>query len=116
MRDLHLRHTLTALSRDASEVFTDLVADGQEIPYEIGEAGDGFAFCHYQPLTARFVRDNATELRELESFHEAVETMRRADVAGSYLEEAGIAFDRSNGRLTVSDPSSNRIVLTVARN
>ncbi|MCB0875456.1 MAG: hypothetical protein R2718_01235 [Solirubrobacterales bacterium] len=91
MRDLHLRHTLTALSRDASEVFTDLVADGQEIPYEIGEAGDGFAFCHYQPLTARFVRDNATELRELESFHEAVETMRRADVAGSYLEEAGIA-------------------------
>ncbi len=91
MRDLHLRHTLTALARDASEVFTDLVEGGQEIPYEIGEAGDGFAFCHYQPLTARFVRDNATELRDLESFHEATEQMRRADVAGPYLEEAGIA-------------------------
>jgi hypothetical protein len=91
VRDLHLRHTLTALARDASEVFTDLVEGGQEIPYEIGEAGDGFAFCHYQPLTARFVRDNATELRELESFHEATETMRRSDGAGAYLEEAGIA-------------------------
>lgn len=91
MRDLHLRHTLTALARDASEVFTDLVEGGQEIPYEIGDAGDGFSFCHYQPLTARFVRDNATELRELESFREATETMRRADVGGPYLEEAGIA-------------------------
>jgi len=57
VRDLHLRHTLTALARDASEVFSDLVDGGQEIPYEIGEAGDDFAFCHYQPLTARFVRD-----------------------------------------------------------
>ena len=91
VRDLHLRHTLTALARDASEVFDDLVEGGQEIPYEIGEAGDDFTFCHYQPLTARFVRDNATELRELESFHEAAETMRRTDIAGPYLEEAGIA-------------------------
>ena len=91
VRDLHLRHTLTVLARDASEVFADLVEGGQEIPYEIGEAGDGFAFCHYQPLTARFIRDNAGELRELESFREANETMRRNDLAGPYLEEAGIA-------------------------
>lgn len=91
MRDLHLRHTLTKLSRDASEVLTGLVEGGQEIQYEIGEAGDGFAFCHYQPLTARYVRDNAADLRELPSFVEAVETMRRSDVAGPYLEEAGIA-------------------------
>ena len=60
MRDLHLRHTLTGLARDASEVFGDLVDGGQEIPYEIGEAEEGFAFCQYQPLTARFVRDNAS--------------------------------------------------------
>ena len=90
MRDLHLRHTLTKLSRDASEVLTGLIEGGQEIQYEIGEAGEGFAFCHYQPLTARYVRDNAAELRELPSFVEAVETMRRSDVAGPYLEEAGI--------------------------
>lgn len=90
MRDLHLRHTLTTLCRDASEVLTGLVDGGQEIQYEIGEPGDGFAFCHYQPLTARYVRDNAASLRELPSFAEAVETMRRADVAGPYLEEAGI--------------------------
>jgi hypothetical protein len=91
VRDLHLRHTLTTLARDASGVFSDLVEAGQEVPYEIGEAGDGFAFCQYQPLTARFVRDNATELRELESYREATATMRKADLAGPYLEEAGIS-------------------------
>lgn len=90
MRDLHLRHILTKLSRDASEALTGLVEGGQEIQYEIGEAGEGFAFCQYQPLTARYVRDNAATLRELPSFAEAVETMRRAEIAGSYLEEAGI--------------------------
>jgi len=91
VRDLHLRHTLTGLARDASGVFSDLVEGGQEIPYEIGAAGDGFAFCQYQPLTARFVRDNATELRELDSFHEAIDTMRKSDLAGPYLENAGIS-------------------------
>lgn len=90
MRDLHLRHTLTTLARDASAVFSDLVEAGQDIPYEIGEPGESFAFCQYRPLTARFVRDNATELRELESFREATETMRRSELAGAYLEEAGI--------------------------
>jgi hypothetical protein len=91
VRDLHLRHTLTSLARDASEVLTGLVDGGQEIPYEIGEPGEGFAFCQYQPLTARYVRDNATELRDLPSFREATETMRRSEIAGAYLEEAGIA-------------------------
>ena len=91
MRDLHLRHTLKQLARDASEVLTDLVAAGQEIPYEIGEPGDGFAFCQYQPLTARFVRDNATELRALPSFREAREAMDAAELAGPYLQDAGIA-------------------------
>lgn len=90
MRDLHLRHTLTSLAGDASEVLSGLVDAGQEIPYEIGEPGEGFAFCQYQPLTARFVRDNATEIRNLPSFREATETMRRSEVAGAYLEEAGI--------------------------
>jgi hypothetical protein len=90
VRDLHLRHTLTSLARDASEVLSGLVAAGQEIPYEIGEPGEGFAFCQYQPLTARFVRDNATELRELPSFLEATERMSQGELAGPYLEEAGI--------------------------
>jgi hypothetical protein len=105
VRDLHLRHTLTGLARDASGVFGDLVEGGQEIPYEIGEAEEGFAFCQYQPLTARFVRDNATELRELESFREATETMRRSEIAGTYLQEAGIsapadASERANLAVT----------------
>lgn len=91
MRDLHLRHTLTTLARDASEVLTDLVEAGQEIPYEIAEGGDDFAFAQYTPLTARFVRDNATELRDLATFREASETMRRTEVAGAYLDEAGIS-------------------------
>jgi hypothetical protein len=105
VRDLHLRHTLTALARDASAVFAGIVSDGQEIPYEIAEPGSGFAFCQYQPLTAKFVRDNAAELRELESFREATETMRRCEVAATYLEEAGIAppadaFERSTLAVT----------------
>ncbi len=90
MLDLHLRHTLTQLSRDAAGVFTDLLGNGQEIPYEIAEPGDALAFCQYKPLTAKFVRDNATELRELDSFHDAAETMRRSDIAASYLEDAAI--------------------------
>ena len=105
VRDLHLRHTLTSLARDASEVFGDLVEAGQEIPYEIGEPVEGFGFSQYRPLTARFVRDNATELRGLESFREATATMARAEVAGPYLEEAGItpptdAAERSNLAVT----------------
>lgn len=90
MRDLHLRHTLTTLTRDAAGVFTDLVEGGQEIAYEIGEPSEAFAFWQYQPMTARFVRDNAAELRELDSFREATEQMRRSDVAATYLAQAGI--------------------------
>lgn len=90
MLDLHLRHTLKQLARDAAGVFDDLLSDGQEIPYEIAEPGDSRAFCQYQPLTAKFVRDNATELRQLDSFREATETMRRSDIAASYLENAEI--------------------------
>lgn len=97
MRDLHLRHTLTSLARDASEVLSDLVEAGQEIQYEIGDPGESFAFCQYRPLTARFVRDNATELRELPSFREATETMRRSEIAGTYLEEAGITPPADSG-------------------
>ena len=90
MRDLHLRHTLTTLARDASAVFDEIAESGQEIPYEIAESGESSAFCQYRPLTARFVRDNAAELRELESFREATETMRRSDLAATYLSEAAI--------------------------
>jgi hypothetical protein len=90
VRDLHLRHTLTQLTRDAAGVFSDLVSSGQEIAYEIGEPGEAFTFWQYRPMTARFVRDNAVELRELESYREATETMRRSDVAVAYLEGAGI--------------------------
>jgi hypothetical protein len=78
------------LTRDAAEEFTAIVESGQEIPYEVGEPGQGLAFCQYRPLTARFIRDNATELRGLVSFREATETMRRSELAGPYLEDAGI--------------------------
>lgn len=86
-------------------MFSDIVSSGQEIPYEIEEPGDSFAFCHYRPLTAKFVRDNATELRELESFRVATERMRRSELAATYLEEAGIAppadsFERSTLAVT----------------
>lgn len=90
MRDLHLRHTLKQLAKDASAVFAEIVEGGQEIPYEIADPDESSAFCQYRPLSAKFVRDNATELRELETFREATETMRSSDVAATYLQEAGI--------------------------
>lgn len=91
MRDLHLRHTLKILARDASEVFGDLLEAGQEIPYEIGAPSGDFAFSQFQPLTARFVRDNAGSLVGLDSYREAIETMKGSDLAGSYLEDAGLS-------------------------
>jgi len=90
VRDLHLRHTLKLLAREASEKLDELLGDGQEIPYEIVEASDGSAFCQFRPLTARFVKDNAAELRGLESFREALAAMTAADAAGDYLHAAGI--------------------------
>lgn len=90
MRDLVVREALVAMARDSAKCLHGLVAAGEEIPYEVHEPGDGSPLCRYQPLTERFVRDNAGELRRLDSFGAACAALETADIAGSYLEQMGI--------------------------
>ena len=91
MRDLVVREALQTMSEDAAERFRELVAQGDEIPYDVREAGNGSPLPQYIPLTERFVRDHAPNLAELDSFGAACAAIESADLAGPYLEELGIA-------------------------
>ena len=90
MRDLVVREALEAMARDAAKRFRELVAAGEEIPYDVRESGDGSPLPQYTPLTERFVAEHAPLLRELDSFGAACAAIESADLAGGYLEEAGV--------------------------
>ncbi len=79
------------MSRDAAKRFHELLVAGKEIPYVVREPGDGSPLCEYEPQTSRFIRDNAPALRELDSFGAACAALEVANLAGPYLESAGIA-------------------------
>jgi len=79
------------MAREAAERLRSLVEQGEEIPYEVHESGDGSPLCRYEPLTERFVRDHADDLRELDSFGSACAALESADLSASYLEAMGIA-------------------------
>jgi hypothetical protein len=91
VRDLVVREALAAMARDAAKRFRELIAAGEEIPYEVREPGDGSPLCEYEPLTDRFVRDHAAALRDLDSFGAACAALEAADLAGPYLERMGVA-------------------------
>jgi hypothetical protein len=91
MRDLVVREGLEAMARDAAERFRELVAEGEEIPYEVREPGPGSPIIQYEPLTERFVRDHAGALRELDSFGATCAALESAELAGVYLEEMGVS-------------------------
>ena len=90
MRDLVVREGLEAMARDAAERFRELIADGEEMPYEVREPGAGSPIFQYEPLTELFVRDHAGALRELDSFGATCAALEAADLAGAYLEEMGV--------------------------
>jgi hypothetical protein len=90
MRDLVVREGLTAMARDGARLFKQLIAAGEEIPYEVREPGNGSPLCQYEPLTERFVRDHVGSLRELDSFGAACAALEAADLAGRYLEQMGV--------------------------
>jgi hypothetical protein len=90
MRDLVVREALEAMARDAAKRFRELVAAGEEIPYDVREPGDGSPLPQYTPLTERFVAEHAPLLRELDSFGAACAAIESAELAGGYLEEAGV--------------------------
>ena len=90
MRDLVLREGLKTMAGDAALRLRDLLAAGQEIPYEVREAGNGSALAEYVPQTSRFVRDHVAELVALDSFGTTCAALESSALAGVYLEEMGV--------------------------
>ena len=74
------------MARDAAERLRELIAAGEEIPYEVHEPGDGSPLCQYEPLTERFIRDHAGQLRELDSFGACCAAIEAAGLAAGYLQ------------------------------
>jgi hypothetical protein len=86
VHDLTVRDRLDALAREAAERLRELVASGEEVPYEVSGPGEGSPFSQYNPQSARFVREHWAQLAELEAFSEACAAIAAANVAASYLE------------------------------
>src|ERR687884_2025077 len=89
MRDLVAREALKTMARDAGKLFRGLVANGEEIPYDVREPGNGSALPQYVPLTERFIRLHAPALRDCDSFGAACAAIESADLAGGDLPEPG---------------------------
>ena len=60
MRDLVVREAMKTMAADAAMRFHELRAVGEEIPYDVREAGDGSLTPQYLPLTERFIRASAS--------------------------------------------------------
>lgn len=87
---------------EAADCLRDMIDAGAELPYEVLEPGDASPLCEYTPQTGRFVRENAGALRELDSFGAACAALESANLAGAYLEAAGVsvpAETRARGEL-----------------
>ena len=91
MRDLVVREALKVMARDASKRLRELVAQGEDLPYDVHEAEVGSALPQYVPLTERFIRDHAQALWALDSFGAACAAIESAELTASYLESFGIA-------------------------
>jgi hypothetical protein len=102
MRDLVVREALKAMARDGSKRLRELVAQGEDLPYDVREAESGSALPQYIPLTERFIRDHAQALCAIDSFGAACAAIESADLAAPYLESFGIAVPsdpRNRGEL-----------------
>jgi hypothetical protein len=91
VRDPLLNESLRRLAAEAATRFATLVASGDQIPFDVAEqAGPDEAFFHsYVPLTGRYVRERADELRSLSGFEPARDAVEAAGVADAYLEQRG---------------------------
>jgi hypothetical protein len=91
VRDPLLNEALRRLAAEAATRFATLVAGGDQIPFDVAEqAGpDEACFHSYVPLTGRYVRERADELRALPGFEPARDAVEAAGVADSYLEQRG---------------------------
>jgi len=91
MRDLVVREALKVMARDAAKRLRDLVAQGEDLPYDVHESDSGSPLPQYVPLTERFIRDHAQALSALDSFGAACAAVESAELAAPYLQSFGIA-------------------------
>ena len=91
MRDLVVCEALKVMARDASKRLRELVAQGEQLPYDVREPEASSPLPQYVPLTERFVRDHSQALSALDSFGAACAAIESADLAAPYLESLGIA-------------------------
>lgn len=90
MRDRLLNESLTRLAAEAAIKLSALVAGGDQIPYDVdAESGDDSLFYSYRPLTSLYVREREGELRQLDAFGPARDTVAAAGIATAYLEARG---------------------------
>jgi hypothetical protein len=87
VHELAVIDRLEALARDAAERLRQLVAAGEELPFEVTGPGEDSPFSQYAPQTGRFIREHWAELAELDSFSEACAAIGAAELAGPYLEQ-----------------------------
>src|SRR4051812_24938126 len=91
MRDLVVQEALKVMARDASKRLRELVAQGEDLPYDVHEAEAGTPLPQYVPLTEEFIRDQSQALCALDSFGAACAAGDSAELAAPYLESFGIA-------------------------
>jgi hypothetical protein len=90
VRDRLLNESLTRLASEAAIKLSALVAGGEQIPYDVdAESGDDSLFYSYRPLTSLYVREREGELRRLNGFAAARDTVAAAGIATAYLEARG---------------------------
>lgn len=98
VRDFLLNEALKRLATEAASKLATLVAAGEEIPFDVAaDAGEDSPFYSYVPLTGRYVRGHADELRALPSFAAARDAAVEAGVAAPYLEARGEAVPADPG-------------------
>src|SRR3954451_18072986 len=91
MHDLVVREALKVMTRDASKRLRELVAHGEDLPYDVHEAESGSPLPQYVPLTERFIRDHAQALAGIDCFGAACAAIESGELSAPYLESFGIA-------------------------
>jgi hypothetical protein len=90
VRDRLLNESLTRLASEAAIKLSALVAGGDQIPFDVdADNGDDSLFYSYRPLTSLYVREREGELRGLDAFGPARDTVAAAGIATAYLEARG---------------------------
>jgi hypothetical protein len=90
VRDFLLSEALKRLTTEAATRLSTLVAEGDEIPFDVAsDATDDAGFFSYVPLTGTYVVAHAEELCALPGFGPAREAVAEAGVAAGYLELRG---------------------------